>query len=255
MDKDQYTKLPNQNITKDYRKSNKNCVNKLNEDPSKSLSIDDRIEKIQKSQTYITIKDHEDNFPHSISCRLINPSKADIGKICKAILDKINILLVSSIKVNQWKNNDSVNDWFKNIQEKKSYTFIAFDIENFYPWISLELFNKALQFAKSLCKITDKEIIIIMQARKTLLFNNNEPLVKKSGNKDFDVPVGCFDRAEVSGIVGTWIFIKISNDINKKQVGLYREDSLGALRNVCLGLKWIKQGKILSTYFKNVVYL
>ena len=43
------------------------------------------------------VKDHEDNFPHSISCRLINPSKTDTG------FNKINIRLVSSIKLNQRK--------------------------------------------------------------------------------------------------------------------------------------------------------
>ena len=128
---------------------------------------------------------------------------------------------MSSIKVNQW-----------NIPEQKSCTFIVFDTENFHHSISFELFNKALQFAKSLCKITDKEISIIMQERKTLLFNNNEPWVKKSGNKDFDVPMGCFDGAEVSGIVETYILSKISNDINKKQVGLYRDGGLGILRNM-----------------------
>ena len=71
-----------------------------------------------------------------------------------------------------------------------------------------------------------------MQARKTLLFNNNKPWVKKSGNKDFDVPMGCFDGAETSEIVGTYILSKISNEINKKQVGLYRDDALGVLRNM-----------------------
>ena len=90
----QYTKLLNENITNAYRKTNKNSVNKINKDAkkiAKSLSIDDRVEKMQKSLTYITVKDHKDNFPHSISCRLINPSKTDIGKISKTILDKINI--------------------------------------------------------------------------------------------------------------------------------------------------------------------
>ena len=28
-------------------------------------------------------KDHKDNFPHSVSCRSIIPSKADIGKTVK----------------------------------------------------------------------------------------------------------------------------------------------------------------------------
>ena len=48
MDKDQYTKVLHENITKAYRKTNKNYVNKINKEASKianSLSIDDRIEK------------------------------------------------------------------------------------------------------------------------------------------------------------------------------------------------------------------
>ena len=59
MDEDQYRKLLNENITKAYRKTNKNCINKINKDASeiaKSLSIDDRIEKMQESQTSITVK-------------------------------------------------------------------------------------------------------------------------------------------------------------------------------------------------------
>ena len=55
---------------------------------------------------------------------------SSIGKISKTIFDKINIQLVSSIKVNQWKNSDSVINWFKSIPEKKLCTFIVFDIEN-----------------------------------------------------------------------------------------------------------------------------
>ena len=35
IDKNQYTKLLNENITKAYRKTNKNCLNKINKDASK----------------------------------------------------------------------------------------------------------------------------------------------------------------------------------------------------------------------------
>ena len=71
-----------------------------------------------------------------------------------------------------------------------------------------------------------------MQARKTLPFNNYKPCFKKSGNKDFDVPMGFFDGAEVSEIVGTYILSKISNEINIKQVRLFRDDGLGVRRNI-----------------------
>ena len=44
--------------------------------------------------------------------------------------------------------------------------------------------------------------------------------------------MGCFNGAEVFEIVGTYILSKISNEISKKQVGLYRDDGLGVLRNM-----------------------
>ena len=65
-----------------------------------------------------------DDLTHSMSCRLINPSKTNIAKNSKAMLNKIKIQLLSSIKVNQWKKSDSVINWFKNIPEKKSCTLL-----------------------------------------------------------------------------------------------------------------------------------
>ena len=70
-----------------------------------------------------------------------------------------------------------------------------------------------------------------MHVRKALLFND-KPWIKKSGNKDFNFPMDCFDGAEVSEIVGTYILSKISNEINNNQVGLFRDDVLGVVRNM-----------------------
>ena len=39
----------------------------------------------------VRIKDHKENFPGKIECRLINPAKTNIGIIGKQILDRINI--------------------------------------------------------------------------------------------------------------------------------------------------------------------
>ena len=43
-------------------------------------------------------QDHKEGFPHTLSCRLINPSQSDTGKISKSILDKINKAIVSTTK-------------------------------------------------------------------------------------------------------------------------------------------------------------
>ena len=48
------------------------------------------VEKITPKNSYITIKDHKQEFSNKIQCRLINPTKTNIGKISKQILEKIN---------------------------------------------------------------------------------------------------------------------------------------------------------------------
>ena len=50
-------------------------------------------------------------------------------------------------KCNHWKNTHDVIKWFGDIHNKKSHTFIAFDICDFYPYINEELLDKALDFA------------------------------------------------------------------------------------------------------------
>ena len=52
---------------------------------------------------------------------------------------------------------------------------------------------------------------LINQSRKTLLFNEKIPWIKKDGSEDFDVPMGCFDGAEVCEMVGTFILNKLKN--------------------------------------------
>ena len=128
------------------------------------------------------VKDHKDGFPYSPSFRPISPSKTDICKITKHILDKINKSLLSNTKVNQWKNTSDAISWFKNINNKKQSSFVNFDVENFYPSISEKLLIDAINFAKSSSKIAEQDLSIIMQSRKIMLFQNSEPWVKKLGN-------------------------------------------------------------------------
>ena len=72
---------------------------------AKDLELEDEIEKMQDSECHITVKDHREDFPQEIPCRLINPSKSDIGKLSKIIFDKINGDALSSVQVNQRKNS------------------------------------------------------------------------------------------------------------------------------------------------------
>ena len=194
---------------------------------TKSLAIDDRIEKMQEAEAYITVNDHKEGFLHKLSLRLINPSKSDIGKINKKLLDKTNEILILNTNVNRWKNTRTVIDWFKNVTNKKKCSFIQFDEKKFYPTISLNLFYESIQRASTITEISDSDKTIIKHSRKTLLFHNNQPWEKNSGDPDFDVPMGCYDGAEICESVRIFILNKVSNIIDQNSIGLYRDDGLG----------------------------
>ena len=80
----------------------------------------------------------------------------------------------------------AVIQWFKQVKEKHRCSFLKFDVDNFYPSITLELFTKAIEFARQHTNVTDDEQNIIMQARRTLLFSNGEPWTKKNAEEEFD---------------------------------------------------------------------
>ena len=163
----EYKKLLKENITKSYKKSNLTKLYNINKSAKKiteKLPISDRIEKMQETEAYITIKDHKESFPNKIPCRLINPSKSSVGKISKVILDKINNIQKET-SANQWKDTSSVIEWFVNIKEKERSSFMVFDIESFYPSITERLFNNAMQFAKQITEISDYDMSLINESR------------------------------------------------------------------------------------------
>ena len=125
-----------------------------------------------------------------------------------------------------------------------------FDIEGFCPAISLELFNEALNFAKTVINISEKDVSITMQVSKTLLFNDSKPWLKKFGNKDFDVPMGCFDGAEVCELVGSSILTKFCDVLQREYVGLYRDDGLAIVKQMPGPELERKRKKIIETFKK-----
>ena len=108
-----------------------------------------------ETELFITLKDRKDNFESNSKCRLINPAKSELGKVSKVTLDTINQEIRSTIKVNQWRNWQSVTNRFKNIEHKSEYNFVCFDIVDYYPSINKDLPEKTIAWAKTIVKVVD----------------------------------------------------------------------------------------------------
>ena len=177
-----YNKLLECNVTKSYKNSQQTTIQTIqaidNAITSK-LGIDNRVDITAKKEAFITLKDHKPNFENRPTCRLINPTKSEIGQIRKKILDRINKKILSSTNIYQWKNMKSVIDWFRNIKNKQQHSFICFDIVDFYPSISQNLLSRALNFTSNLDDITSNEEDIIMQAKTSFILHKDQPWEKK----------------------------------------------------------------------------
>ena len=119
------------------------------------------------------MKDHKKNFPQNPQVRLINPTKTEVGKPSKQILDQIISTARSESGLNQWKSNTAVINWFKKIERKPTKRFIQLDVVNFYPSITEPLLKKALAWARQFIEITDLDEKVILKT-KNCQFNPRE---------------------------------------------------------------------------------
>ena len=172
--KEQYDKLIMNSITSTYKKANSNIkkqINKAGKNLMRDKEVIKRMETNEEGNSFITIKDHKENFDNHPTVRLINPAKNELGRISKLILDKINKKISQKFELNQWKNTDIVLDWFKQIKNKHLYKFATFDIKEFYPSIKECLLKNAINFAEQHTETSEKDKAIIFHTRKPLLFN------------------------------------------------------------------------------------
>ena len=88
-----YKKLLNDNVTTSYKvhlnETMKDIDGELKSIAS-SLSIASQIEPMAKLESFLSLKDHKENFQNDPKCGLINPAKSEIGKMIKSTLDRIN---------------------------------------------------------------------------------------------------------------------------------------------------------------------
>ena len=67
MNKNAYNKYLTENITKTYKKTNINKVNRINSEAKRiaeKLKLDDRIQQLQETEAFILGKEHKEGFPN-----------------------------------------------------------------------------------------------------------------------------------------------------------------------------------------------
>ena len=208
-------------------------VNAKSADIARTLKLEKRMESYTTPNAYLTFKDHKENFPHKIACRLINPAKSDIGRVSKQLLQMITEETRASTNVQQWRSTGVVIDWFNGLANKSSLKFFKFDIVSFYPSITRKLLEKSLAFASQCCRISESDKNIILHACESFLFKDGAPWTKKSTQNNFDVTMGSYDGAEVCELVGLFLLNKLTNNsrlFGISEVGLYRDDGLAVFQ-------------------------
>ena len=104
--------MPAQQLIK---KQIKTKINKEGINFAKQANILDKIEINTTGNSFITLKDHKENFIGHPTTRLTNPPKNKIERKSKYILVQINAELVTKLSVNEWKKMISVIKWFKKL--------------------------------------------------------------------------------------------------------------------------------------------
>ena len=226
----EYSKKLTEELTKEYRKVNRTELDKVNKEAARlcsKLEIADRVEKFSEAEPFYTLKDHKDNFNTKPSIRLINPAISQVGKISKKILEKANKIIREKTGSMQWTSSSQPVEWFKNINDKQKCRFIKYDVDAFYPSISVELFKKSIKYARKFTEITKIDEEILWQARKGFVIKDGEVWIKKTGEK-FDVSMGSPDGAEVAEFVGLYLLSLVNKEFPDS--GLYRDDGAGVVR-------------------------
>ena len=87
----EYNKLLTENITQLYKKTENTTLSQVNSEAktiSDSYRLSNRVECYAPRESFITLKDHKENFESNVKCRLLNPAKSEIGKISKQLLER-----------------------------------------------------------------------------------------------------------------------------------------------------------------------
>ena len=167
------------------------------------------------------------------------------NKLMELVNDTINNL--KKEKINKFKKNYQINHLrgtssFETIFIKTSLWHINYQVvvaqidkinEILYLFVKRSytaVLIKEINFAKEITDISREDIQVTYHVRKSLLFSNEKPWMKREGNF-FDVTMGVYDGAEVCELVDIFMLNKIRKKYNKNDMGLYRDDGVAVFRN------------------------
>ena len=105
------------------------------------------------------------------------------------------------------------------------------DIQEFYPSKTENLLKQAIWFTQNSVKIPPKSIDILFHSRKSLLYHNDDPWVKKDTNVKLEVTMSSYDGAGVCQIVWLLMLDILNKMFEEHSIGLYRDDGVSSYRN------------------------
>ena len=230
VEKENYEKILEKSIHKKYKKASDDDIKSSKDKHLEivtNLELEERVFARLPKPAYATLKDHKPDFQNKPTVRLINPCKPEIGKIAKQILEKKLQSLREATGLNQFRNSYSVIEWYKSIPNKDRCKFLIFDICDFYPSISEELFSDAISWASGIVDFSAEEIEILTKSKQSFLWSKGSPWKKRSSS-DFDVGIGSYDGAETCDLVGLLLLSQVQ-DLGLN-IGLFRDDGIALSR-------------------------
>lgn len=140
----------------------------------------------------------------------MQPDEIWIGIISKNLTDQINLEVKAKLNCNMWGNIAAVIKWFIDIGNRQQYSFIIFDVIEFYPSISRNLLSKALDLAAKFPSILCQDRHIIHYTRNSLLYHSQQPWGENIADNMFDITKGSCDGVETREMVCLFLLHSIT---------------------------------------------
>ena len=107
----EYKKLLTKSISKSYKKTDKSSLKGINTEVKNIVNdfkLEELIEQHSQHQSFITLKEHKEDFQNNRKCKLINPGKNETDIVSKDYIEEINKNIRRTINVSQWRNTQEV---------------------------------------------------------------------------------------------------------------------------------------------------